>query len=454
MMAQRLLGEVADIVRGISFPKNAKSSEPRPGDVACLRTANVQREVDWVDLWYVPGEHVKREEQFIQLGDILVSTANSYELVGKVAPVGNLPQKATLGAFISLIRPRLGTDPKFLYHQLAWDKTQSRIRETASTTTNISNVSTTKLGNLELEFPELDQQRAIVAEIEKQFSRLDEAVASLKRTKANLKRYKASVLKAAVEGKLFGQSSNGTMSIDWGSKPISVAIDSLDQGWSPQCENEPSNRPSVWGIIKTTAVQSMRYLGAENKRLPDALSPRPHLELAAGDLLMTRAGPRARVGVTCLVKNTRPHLMLCDKVYRIRCKKDLVNPAFLELVLNAPNIVDELNQLKTGISDSGVNLTQKRLNELVVPLPALKVQKQIVAEVERRLSVIEELEASVEANLTRADRLRQSILSQAFSGRLLGRNARPIPDSLPPVSLAAESHADYGKTTVQDGHHR
>ena len=47
-----------------------------------------------------------------------------------------------------------------------------------------------------------EEQKRIVAEIEKQFSRLDEAVASLKRTKSNLKRYKAAVLKAAVEGKL------------------------------------------------------------------------------------------------------------------------------------------------------------------------------------------------------------------------------------------------------------
>ena len=54
----------------------------------------------------------------------------------------------------------------------------------------------------DLPVPELDEQRRIVAEIEKQFSRLDEAVANLKRVKANLKRYKAAVLKAAVEGRL------------------------------------------------------------------------------------------------------------------------------------------------------------------------------------------------------------------------------------------------------------
>ena len=264
-----------------------------------------------------------------------------------------------------------------------------------------------------------EQQKRIVAEIEKQFSRLDDAVANLKRVKANLKRYKAAVLKAAVEGCLSDDCRDDTKSNGWAHKPIDVAIDLLDQGWSPQCDNEPSDRPDVWGVIKTTAVQSMHYLESENKRLPKTLGPRPNLELAAGDLLITRAGPRVRVGVACLVKASRPYLMLCDKVYRMRCKRDVVSPAFLELVLNAPNIVDELDRLKTGISDSGVNLTQKRLRKLLVPFPPLKKQHRIVAEVERRLSVIDELEAAVEANLKRADRLQQAVLKQAFEGNFM-----------------------------------
>jgi len=76
-----------------------------------------------------------------------------------------------------------------------------------------------------------------------------------------------------------------------------------------------------------------------------------------------------------------------------------------------------LDELKTGISDSGLNLTQKRFRELIVPLPSLPIQTRIIDEVESRLSVNEELEKQVEANLKRAERLRQSILMNAFSGR-------------------------------------
>jgi type I restriction enzyme S subunit len=101
-----------------------------------------------------------------------------------------------------------------------------------------------------------------------------------------------------------------------------------------------------------------------------------------------------------------------------------MNPAFLELILNAPHIVDALNDLKTGISDSGVNLTQKRFGELATPLPPLAEQTQIVAEVERRLSVVEELESVVSANLQWASRLRQSILQHAFRGKITISNQK------------------------------
>jgi len=75
-----------------------------------------------------------------------------------------------------------------------------------------------------------------------------------------------------------------------------------------------------------------------------------------------------------------------------------------------------LMQRTKGIAYTGINIeTQK---DLPLPLPSIAEQQQIVAEVERRLSVIDELEATVESNLTRADRLRQSVLSQAFSNGL------------------------------------
>ena len=71
-----------------------------------------------------------------------------------------------------------------------------------------------------------------------------------------------------------------------------------------------------------------------------------------------------------------------------------------------------------GSGNNQPALNKSRVQAIPLPLSPLAEQGKIVAEVERRLSVIEELETAVEANLTRANRLRQSILARAFSGNL------------------------------------
>ena len=200
--AQTTLEETADIVRGVSFPKDVRKLEPQLNHVACLRTANVQRDVEWDDLWFVPEEYVKAESRYVQPLDILISVSNSLELVGKVAQVAIPPHKSTLGAFISLLRPSSQLDAKFYYYQMASPEVQSGIRYSASTTTNISNISSSKLSKIALNIPPLAEQRRIVAEIETQFTRLDASVDALRRAQANLKRYRSSVLKDACEGRL------------------------------------------------------------------------------------------------------------------------------------------------------------------------------------------------------------------------------------------------------------
>ena len=171
-------------------------------------------------------------------------------------------------------------------------------------------------------------------------------------------------------------------------------------------------------MIKTTAIQAGEFVENENKELPDNLEPRPNIELQIDDLLITRAGPRKRVGVACHVKLTRPRLMLCDKAYRIRTLPEVAIPSFLALALNAPQVTDELEKLKTGINDSGLNLTQKRFKELKVPLPEIAEQHQIVAEVEARTTAIDHLEAELDRQINRSNRLRQSTLAAAFCGKI------------------------------------
>ena len=382
--------EVVDILDSRRVPVNSGERAKRFGDVPYYGATG---QVGFID------KHIF-DEELVLLGEDGAPFLDS----GK--PKAYLIHgKSWVNNHAHVLRGKPGLLNSFLLYQL----NNLNYRPYVSGTTRLK-LPQGPMKQIPLLVPPEQEQRKIIAEIEKQFTRLEAGVAALRRVQANLKRYRAAVLKAACEGRLVPTKTT------WPQKQIATAIQTMDQGWSPKCESKPSENDTTWAVIKTTAIQNLRFVEVENKKLPASLKPRAHLELQTGDLLVTRAGPRNRVGVACLVKSTRPRLMLCDKAYRLRCKPDVAAPAFLELVLNAPHVVDAINKLKTGISDSGVNLTQKRFGELLIPLPPLAEQTRIVAEVERRLSVVAELESVVSANLARSLRLRQSILQKAFTG--------------------------------------
>jgi type I restriction enzyme, S subunit len=361
---------------------------------------------------------VKKGYTHFRDGDVLFAKVTPCMENGKMAIACKLVNGVGFGSTeFHVLRPRAGVDARYIYYFVSSQTFRKEASGHMTGAVGLRRVPSAYLAEQLIALPGIEQQREIVAELEKQFSRLDEAVANLQRVKANLKRYKASVFKDAVEGRLVpteaiasGEESDAV----W--VPISKAIKTLDQGWSPQCESESRSSDDEWAVMKTTAIQSMEFRAEENKHLPPGLVSRAHLGVMNGDLLITRAGPRTRVGVTCLVKSDLPRLMLCDKAYRLRAKLDIAIPAFLEVVLNSPTLLDRLDELKSGISDSGLNLTQKRFGELLVPVPSLAEQQRIVDEVDRRLSLVLGVEAEVDANLKRARALRQSVLSKSFSG--------------------------------------
>ncbi len=278
-----------------------------------------------------------------------------------------------------------------------------------SSATTIPIVNKGKFQQARFPLAPLDEQREIVAELEKQFSRLDEAVANLQRVKANLKRYRATVLQSAVDGVLIQSTSS------FSAVPLQELIGRITQGWSPKCDLNREALTDEWAIITTTAVQPMQYLDNQGKPLPAELTPRPGIEIRNGDFLMTRKGPRKRAGVACLVRSTRHRLMVCDTVYRFRCDESKVQPEYLEIALNAPKVVDAIDRHKAGISESGVSLTHDKLGSVLIPLPSREAQAAIIAEVDCHLSIIREVEAEVDANLQRAQALRQATLAKAFA---------------------------------------
>jgi len=216
----------------------------------------------------------------------------------------------------------------------------------------------------------------------------------------------------------------------------------IHHGWSPQCKKEPSESDEVWGVLKTTAIQPGTFLAEHNKRLPDELVPRPMLEVRSGDVLITSAGPRARCGVACLVRGTRPRLMLSGKMYRFRFDDRFVDPRYVEAYLLSETAQRAIDGMKTGISDSGLNLTHGRFRKLQLPLAPRAEQERIVAAIEEHLSRLDAADASLAAALRRLDVSRGQFIEDAMRGEWPSTTLGEIAEIAGGVTKDAKRQAD------------
>jgi type I restriction enzyme S subunit len=189
----------------------------------------------------------------------------------------------------------------------------------------------------------------------------------------------------------------------------------LHQGWSPQCEKEPRQTDDDWGVLKTTAIQAGVFLPEHNKRLPVHMTPRPLIEVKVGDLLITSAGPRTRCGIACLVRNTPRHLMMSGKMYRFRVPKQHVDARFVDAYLQTVSARDSIERMKTGINDSGLNLTHQRFQQLMLPLAPLNAQRRIVAAIEEQTSRLDAVERLLADARHRLRQLRSALLSSLLA---------------------------------------
>ena len=156
------LGNHAELIRGITFKPTDKCEVGDADSVVCMRTKNVQVTLDEDDLIAVPRSLVAGDKKMLRRGDVLVSSANSWNLVGKCCSVPELRYPATAGGFISILRPTNGTlDSDYLYRWFSSGDVQATVRSLANQTTNISNLSHKRTMQLEIPLPPLAEQKRI-----------------------------------------------------------------------------------------------------------------------------------------------------------------------------------------------------------------------------------------------------------------------------------------------------
>ncbi|USP60527.1 restriction endonuclease subunit S [Aeromonas veronii] len=188
----------------------------------------------------------------------------------------------------------------------------------------------------------------------------------------------------------------------------------MDAGWSPACPPESSPDIDTWGVLKTTAVQTLEYREYENKVLDKTKTPRPEYEVMVGDILITRAGPKNRVGISCLVEKTRPKLMISDKIIRFHLVEVGLSERFISLCLNAGATAVYIDDSKSGMAESQMNISQDKLKLAPIPLGPIKEQNHIMDRVDQLMTLCDQLKSRLQTNQQTQLKLVDSLVEQAF----------------------------------------
>jgi type I restriction enzyme S subunit len=289
------------------------------------------------------------------------------------------------------------------------------------------NISQTIIRDFPFPVAPINEQHRIVAEVETQFTRLDAAVAALERSRANLKRYKA----AFMDRLLWDNASSETTSLgDVADLKPGFAFRSAD--WTA------SGTP----VIRISSVQDGRVDLSDCTFVGEAVAARSQdFALQKGDVLIALTGD-----VGDVARVPEDGWLLNQRVARLRViDGNQCEPQWLFYLLLSNRSRRNIEAMAKGMAQP--NVSPKDVRELTLPLVAPEEQHRIVAEVERRLSVVEELEKTIDANLKRAERLRQAILARAFAGKLVPQDPTDEPASVLLERIRAEQSTQVKTAT-------
>jgi type I restriction enzyme S subunit len=432
----------------------------------------------------------------VEKGDILYSAVGSYGVAVRVATEAPF----SFQRHIAHIKPLAVVSSEFLEYCLNSPELLAQAHKLARGVAQ----KTVTLGDLKrftIPIAPLKEQRRIVQKIEELFSKLDAGVEALERVKANLKRYRAAVLKAAVEGKLTAEWRAQHSDIEPASKLLerilkerrrkwedaqlakyAAAGKEPPKGWQEKYEEPDGPRhqvhptlPSTWRWATVEQVSVFAKYGSsaktgadpsgvpvlrmgniqdggidvsELKYLPRDHSEFPDLLLRRGDLLFNRTNSAELVGKSAVYVGTPDPCSYASYLIGVRIVEGC-DPRFLCFYLNSVHGRTWIGSVVSQqVGQANVNGT--KLQALAFPLPPVIEQSEIVAEVERRLSIVDELEAQVAADLKRAGRLRQSILKRAFAGRLVPQDPsdEPAAKLLERIGASKSVHEAIAKSTT------
>ena len=447
------VGDLFSNMSGLAYKKGALAIKADKM-VRVLRGGNIGEEQFYFkgDDVFISSELVK-PELYLRKNYMITPAVSSLDHIGKIALIDKDYSDTVVGGFVLMLIPHFNDDvvSEYLLYAFAAKHHRDNCRNiTHKSGQAFYNLSREQMMDLPVPIPPREEMGRIIAMLKRVLPRVaDYAVVDTALQNLNgsfPEALKKSILQEAVQGKLVSQDPSdepaealleriraekqrlikeGKIKKDkhesvifrrdnshyekrgskeenindiipfelpdsWEWIRLSAILTSTDAGKSPQCENRPRTI-GEWGVIKTTAIQDGYFLAEENKVLPLDFNLQESMVVHHGDLLITRAGPRNRTGVICVVDGEPENLILSDKTVRLSYLRNFVNPHYVMTALSSPAMQYFVVDAMTGMASSQVNISQEKMKTFLLPLPPLNEQQRIVDEVSKIFGRIDKL---------------------------------------------------------------
>lgn len=289
--------------------------------------------------------------------------------------------------------------PKFLYYFCR----HFNFKDLDKSTT-IPSLAKRDLLAIKMVVPSLPEQERIVARIEELFSELDKAVETLNTTKQQLAVYRQAVI---------------TTSFPELTSSNSVRLDEIAEisGGITKGRDLSQQKTITLPYLRVANVQNGYLDLSQMKDIEVKLNEVDKYLLQEGDVLYTEGGDRDKLGRGTVWKNEIPRCVHQNHVFKARLNQERALPQYVAYWSMSVYARDYFfKKGKQSVNLASINKTV--LSALILPMPSLEEQASIINNIESRLSVCDQIEKTIEQSIQQAEALRQSILKQAFEGRL------------------------------------
>lgn len=332
-------------------------------------------------------------------------------------PVAITTIPVTLNQDLKAISPIDSVTPKFVAHML--QAYSNRIlHECSKAGTTVDSIETNLLGNYKFPLPPLAEQKVIADTLDELLAQVDTLKARLDAIPAILKRFRQSVLAAAVTGKLTEEwrREHAIPENSWGIQSANGLCEKVQSGSTPK--NNPFDQNGTVPFLKVYNIVNQEI---DFEYRPQFITEEVHKTKLKrsigypGDVLMNIVGPP--LGKVAILPDTYPEWNLNQAITLFRPDPQKLLPKFLYYVLCEGSMVrDVIHDLKGIVGQVNISLTQCR--EAKIPCPSLPEQTEIVRRVEQLFTYADQVEQQVKNAQTRVNQLTQAILAKAFRGNL------------------------------------